>query len=161
MIKNKPRKETNDVETLQLRAASINRGKWVFQIAKEGLKAGMKWDDIREAIHKAGAYKGYNDFLRTSDIKKFAKAFATESLIKTNDAEIPVLTDDEFVWEVNYCPLVEGWLEFTEDQDFLENLCEACMEVDRGAMDTYGWTLELKETIARGDGKCTICMRRK
>ena len=161
MIKNKPRKDTKDVETQQLRAASINRGKWIYYIVKEGLAAGMKWDDIREAIRKAGAYKGYNSFLRTSDLKKFAKAFATEELIKTNDAEIPVLTDDEFVWEVNYCPLVEAWMQYTNDEQFIAKLCDACMEIDRGTMDTYGWELELKKTIADGDGKCTICMKKK
>jgi len=161
VIKNKPRTNVEDIEIQQLRAASINRGKWIYHIVKAGLEAGMKWDDIREAIRKAGAYKGYHDFLRTADLKKFAKAFATDALKKTNDAEIPVLTDDEFVWEVNYCPLVEAWMQYTDDEEFIAKLCDACMEIDRGTMDTYGWNLELKKTIAGGDGKCTICMQKK
>ena len=160
MIKNKPRKDVEDIEIQQLRAASINRGKWVYHIVKAGLEAGMQWDDIREAIRKAGAYKGYNDFLRTSDLKKFAQAFATDALKKTNDAEIPVLTDNEFVWEVHYCPMVEAWMQYTDDEEFIAKLCDACMEIDRGTMDTYGWKLELKNTIAGGDGKCTICMKK-
>jgi len=160
MIKNKPKNYIGDVEAEQLRAASINRGKWIYQIVKAGLEVGMKWGDIREAIRKAGAYKGYNSFLRTSDLKKFAKAFATDALIKTNDAKIPVLTDNEFVWEVNYCPLVDAWMQYTDDEEFIAKLCDTCMEIDRGTMDTYGWSLELKETIAGGDGKCTICMRK-
>lgn len=161
MIKNTPRNYVGDFEAEKLRAASINRGKWIYQIVKAGLEAGMQWDDIREAIRKAGAYKGYNNFLRTSDLKKFAKAFATDALIKTNDAEIPVLTDNEFVWEVHYCPLVEAWMQYTNDEEFIAKLCDACMEIDRGTMDTYGWNLELKNTIAGGDGKCTICMQKK
>jgi hypothetical protein len=161
VIKNKPRTDVKDIEIQQLRAASVNRGKWIYQIVKEGLAVGMQWEDIREAIRKAGAYKGYNSFLRTSDLKKFAKAFATDALIKTNDAEIPVLTDDEFVWEVHYCPLVEAWMQYTDDEEFITKLCDACMEIDRGTMDTYGWNLELKNTIAGGDGKCTICMQKK
>jgi len=161
VIKNKPRTNVEDIEIQQLRAASINRGKWIYHIVKAGLEAGMTWDDIREAIRKAGAYKGYHSFLRTSDLKKFAKAFATDALKKTNDAEIPVLTDEEFVWEVNYCPLVEAWMQYTDDEEFIAKLCDACMEIDRGTMDTYGWHLELKNTIAGGDGKCTICMQKK
>ena len=39
-------------------------------------------------------------------------------------------------------------------------MCDICMDIDRGAMDTYGWELELNGTIANGDGKCTICMKK-
>ncbi|MDR1932012.1 MAG: hypothetical protein LBQ57_04215 [Spirochaetales bacterium] len=160
MIKNTACNYNDDYEAQQLRAASINRGKWVYQIVKAALDAGMTWDDIREAIRAAGAYKAYHKFPRTSDIKKFAEGFASETLVKVNDGAIPKLTDTEFVWEVNYCPMVDGWLQYTDDQEFLEKLCDACMEIDRGAMDSYGWTLDLPKTIAKGDGKCLICMKK-
>jgi hypothetical protein len=160
MIKNTAQNFNDDYEAQQLRAASINRGKWVFQIVKAGLEAGMAWADIREAIHAAGVYKGYHKLPRTSDIREFAKEFASETLVKVNDGRIAKLTDNEFVWEVNYCPLVAGWVQYCDDEKFLEKLCDACMEIDRGTMDSYGWTLDLPETIAKGDGKCTICMKK-
>ncbi len=161
MIPNKARNFNDDREALELRAASINRGKWVYMLVREALNAGMTWDDVREAIRAAGAHKGYHDFPRTTDMREFARGFATGDLTKVNDGEIPVLTDDEFVWEVHYCPMVEGWMQYTDDEQFIDKLCDACMEVDRGTMDSYGWELELKETIGKGDGKCTICMRKK
>lgn len=161
MIKNEARNYNDDFEAQQLRAASINRGKWVYQLIRSGLDTGMTWDDIREAIRAAGRYKGYHSFPRTTNIKEFAKGFATKELYKTNDGEIPVLTDNELVWEVHYCPLIEAFMEYTDDKDFIAELCDVCMEIDRGTMDTYGWVLELKETIGKGDGKCTICMKKK
>lgn len=158
MIINKAKNYNDDFEAQQLRASSVNRGRWIYQLAVAFLEAGMTWEDIGEAIRAAGRYKGYNDFPRTTDMKEFAKGFATESLVKVNDGAVAKLTDDEFVWEVNYCPMVEGWLQYTDDEEFIKKLCDVCMEIDRGTMDTYGWELELKETIANGDGKCTICM---
>jgi len=161
MIKNEARNYNDDYEAQQLRAASVNRGKWVYGVVRAGLDAGMTWDDVREAIRAAGAWKGYNCFPRTTSIKVFAEGFATDTLVKVNDGAVTKLTDDELVWEVNYCPLVEGWLHYTEDEEFIANLCDACMEIDRGTMDSYGWELELPKTIADGDGKCVICMKKK
>ena len=160
MITNAAKNYNDDFEAQQLRASSINRGKWVYQLVSAFLEGGMSWDEIREGIRAAGKYKGYHSFPRTSDIREFAEKFATEELVKVNDGRIASLTDNEFVWEVNYCPMVEGWLKYTDDKEFLSKLCDICMDIDRGAMDTYGWELELKGTIANGDGKCMICMKK-
>ena len=160
MINNKPRNYVGDYEVELLRAASLNRGKWVYKVVKHGLNAGMTWDDIREAIRRIGAYNGYNVYPRTNDIKEFAKAFCTDTLMKMNDAEVAKLTDDEFTFVVHHCPMVDAWLRFTDDEEFIAELCDACMEIDRGTMATYGWNLELKETIGKGDDKCTICMKK-
>ena len=160
MIKNQASHYNDDFEAQQLRAASINRGKWIYQVVKCGLEAGMSWDDIREGIRAAGAFKGYHCFPRTSDIKKFAEEFANEELVKVNDGRIARLTDDEFVWEVHYCPLIEAFMQFTDDEEFIGQLCDVCMEIDRGTMDSYGWQLELQETIGKGDERCMICMKK-
>lgn len=160
MITNTAKNYNDDFEAQQLRASSVNRGRWIYQLVVSFLEAGMSWDDIGEAIRAAGRYKGYNDFPRTNDIKVFAEGFATEELKKVNDGRVASLTDNELVWEVNYCPMVEGWLSYTDDEEFLKKLCDVCMNIDRGTMDTYGWELELKSTIANGDGKCTICMKK-
>ncbi len=161
MIKNQAENFNDDREALELRAASVNRGKWVYQVVRHALDAGMSWDEIREAIHRAGAYKGYHEFPRTTDLKEFARGFATQDLTKVNDGRIPVLTDEEFIWEVHYCPMVEAWMSYTDDEEFISKLCDVCMEIDRGTMSTYGWELDLKETIGRGDGRCMICMKKK
>jgi hypothetical protein len=161
MIRNRAENFNDDREALELRAASINRGKWVYMIVREALKAGMSWPDIREAIRAAGVYKGYHEFPRTTDMREFARGFATTELTKLNDGRIPILTDREFVWEVHYCPMVEGWLQYTDDAEFIAELCDACMEIDRGAMESYGWEFELGETIGKGDGKCVMRMRKK
>ncbi len=160
MITNTAKHYNDDFEAQQLRLSSVNRGKWVYQLVKSFFFFFLNWDEIREVIREAGRYKGYHDFPRTGDIREFAEKFATEDLVKVNDGRVASLTDDEFVWEVNYCRMVEGWLKSTADPEFLEKLCDICMDIDRGAMDTYGWELELKGTIAKGDGKCTICMRK-
>ena len=57
MIKNQAENFNDDREALELRAASVNRGKWVYQVVRHALDAGMSWDEIREAIHRAGASK--------------------------------------------------------------------------------------------------------
>ena len=160
MIKNAAQNYNEDYEARQLRSSAVNRGKWVYQIVKAFLEAGMTWEEIRDGIRDAGRYKGYHNYPRTSDIGEFAEKFATKELVKLNDDRIASLTDEEFVWEVNYCPMVEGWLQYTDDEEYLSKLCDICMDIDRGAMDTYGWELELKGTIADGDGKCTICMKK-
>ena len=47
MITNTAKHYNDDFEAQQLRLSSVNRGKWVYQLVKSFLDAGMTWDEIQ------------------------------------------------------------------------------------------------------------------
>jgi len=149
-----------EYEVGYLEDAVENTGKWYYMLATGALEAGMSWNDIREAIRKAGYYKGYNDYPRTSDLQAFAKAYAKESFVKTRKLKKVALTEDKFIYEVHHCPLVKSWKHFTDDKELISKLCDVYMDLERSVMETYGWNLEVEKAISKGNNNCTICIRK-
>ena len=49
----------------------------------------------------------------------------------------------------------------TDDSAYLAQICDCCMEMDRGIAAGLGWEMNLEGTIASGDGKCRMCWRKK
>ena len=49
----------------------------------------------------------------------------------------------------------------TDDEEYMSQICDCCMDMDRAMAESLGWTMDLEHTIAAGDGKCTMCFRKK
>ena len=76
--------------------------------------------------------------------------------------EIVELTDERFIVEFNYCPLVSGWLKQTENEDDIETLCDIAMDGDRGVVDMFpAFDFDLQGTIAGGEKVCRLVFSRK
>ena len=71
------------------------------------------------------------------------------------------LSDDAFDVDFYYCPLVNAWQKQGCSDKQIEMLCDWAMEGDRGIAEAFGCELELKKTIAKGDGVCQIRIKRK
>ena len=73
------------------------------------------------------------------------------------------LIDDLFDLKIDlgYCPLVKAWQGLTDDEEYMSRICDCCMDMDRAMAEGLGWTMDLEHTIAAGDGKCTMCFRKK
>lgn len=158
MIKNEPKKYVNDKEVNELRDQYFNRGMWFYKIVERAIEEGLDYDFARKAIFNAGVWNGKNKFPKTNDIRVFAEYFMTDGVIKANEGKLVQLTDNKLIVDVGYCPLVAAWQQFTNDEEKIALLCDISMEVDRGIMSTFGWTLELDGTIGSGSNRCRLCM---
>jgi hypothetical protein len=69
--------------------------------------------------------------------------------------------DDVFDVDFYYCPLVNAWQKQGCSDGEIKDLCDWAMEGDRGIAEAFGCEMELKKTIAKGDGVCQIRIKRK
>jgi hypothetical protein len=146
-----------------LRAAIEHRATWFYLLLDEACKKGLDPDDFaRKAITRCGHFHGKEKFASGGDIQKFAAQFATELNKKIFEIDVRELTDQRFVVEFHYCPLVNAWLKQTKDPKEIEQLCDIAMDGDRGIISVSpGFEMTLEETLAKGGSCCRIIITKK
>lgn len=160
-IKNHP--TVNEPEVLNMRSALEHRATWMSLLIDEIRKNGADWESMaRQAIRRCGVFHGNHKFSYTADMQAFADQFASELYRKIFEMDVKELTQDRFVIEFNYCPLVTAWQKLGRPEEEIETLCDIAMEGDRGIADVFkDFTFELGNTIAKGGRCCEIVFTRK
>lgn len=145
------------------RAMIEHRATWFYMLLDEARKKGLDWDDFaRKAIFRCGCFHGDAKFTKTSDLKQFAGEFANEAVKKIFEMDVKEVSDDRFVVEFHYCPLVAAWLKQTSDEKDIAHLCDIAMDGDRGIVNMFpGFEFNLGETIAAGGKVCHIEIKKK
>ena len=157
-----------------------HRALWLYFLYDEARKKGIKPETFApDAIRRCGIYHGLRA-LTGKDTAVKSPALA-DGLANDNKAGCrllqkklfpPVgkaifemkflrLDDDAFDVDFHYCPLVTAWQKQGCTDEEIDKLCDWAMEGDRGIADAFGCELELKKTIAKGDGVCEIRFKRK
>jgi len=149
--------------TNNLRAFIEHRATWFYLLLKEARERGLDWEDIgRKAILSCGKFHGNNKFTKTSDLKEFSCQFPGDIGTKVFEVEVKELTEDKYVIEFNYCPLVAAWQKLTDNEEDIATLCDIAMEGDRGILSTFkDFDFQLGETIASGGKVCRITITKK
>jgi len=160
-IVNKPKEHGEHVE--QLRNGIEHRATWMYLLLDEARKKGLEWDDFaRSAVFKCGQFHGSVKLPDTESIKEFGTAFAYDTLRDVFDMEIIELNEDKFIIEMNYCPLVSGWMKQTDNEPDIDHLCDIAMDGDRGIVDQFpSFDFDLQSTIAKGDSVCRVVISKK
>lgn len=161
MIINEPKKYIGDYAVDAVRAAYENRGRWYYYLVEEGLRQGLTLEFAREAMRDAGSFQYSTRFRDVKEIPEFVEKFMTYGVEKVNEGEIVEQDSEHVCIELGYCPLVAAWQKLTDDSAYLAQICDCCMEMDRGIAAGLGWEMNLEGTIASGDGKCRMCWRKK
>jgi hypothetical protein len=175
-LKNTPKK--NGFIIRNIRNFFEHRALWMYLLCDEARKKGLKPEDFAPAaIRRCGIYHGMRA-LTGKDLPAETAAAGTASanggscrLLKKKlfppvgkaifEMEFLNLDDDSFDVDFHYCPLVSAWQKQGCSNEEIDKLCDWAMEGDRGIAESFGCELELKKTIARGDGVCEIRFRRK
>ncbi len=146
-----------------MRAAIEHRATWMYLLMDEARKGGLDWDDFaRKAVLRCGRFHGDCKFSKTDDLQAFGKEFANEMVKKIFEMDVVELSEDRFVVEFHYCPLVSGWKKQNADDKDIEQLCDIAMDGDRGIVETFpAFNFELQDTIAKGDKVCRIIITKK
>lgn len=148
----------NDKHTEDMRGAIEHRATWFYLLLDEAEKSGAAWEELgRKAIGRCGVFHGSNKFTKTEDLQAFSKEFANELVQKIFEMDIVECTEDKFVVEFHYCPLVAAWLKLTDDEAKVDKLCDIAMDGDRGIVSEFPkFTFDLQESIAEGGEVCRI-----
>ena len=161
MIVNEPKKYIGDYGVDSVRAAYENRGRWYYYLVKAGLDQGLPLEFVRDAMREAGKFQYETRFKGMTEIDEFAGEFMTYGVEKVNEGEIVEKDENHLKIDLGYCPLVKAWQGLTDDEEYMSQICDCCMDMDRAMAEGLGWTMDLEHTIAAGDGKCTMCFRKK
>lgn len=153
----------NEKEVLKDRAAIEHRATWFYLLLDEARKDGLDWDSFaRRAIKRCGCFHGNTMFKDAENLKDFSNALISDTVKNIFEAEIVEVTDDKFILEFNYCPLVTAWVKQGASEEDIAKLCDIAMDGDRGIVSTLGdYELDLKSTIAEGGDCCRIVIEKK
>lgn len=143
----------------KFRAAIKDRAVWFALLYREFLKE-LPPETVekaaRRAIHAYGILKASRDTEPLS-AKSLLDNFVESGGAKIFDASIKKI-ESGVLNSVHNCALVDGWKEMGCSQDEIELFCDIAMDGDRGRAEGHGLTLELKETLAKKDDFCWICL---
>lgn len=147
----------------EVRSAIEHRATWFYLLLDEAKKRGLDWEDFaRQAILRCGCFHGKIKYSDAANLTEFSKKFANPLYAKIFEMDIKELTDHRFVVEFNYCPLVNAWLKFTDNEAEIDQLCDIAMEGDRGIIKSLpGYAMELADTIAKGGPCCRIIITKE
>lgn len=149
--------------TVDLRSAIEHRATWFYLLLDEARKKGLAWDEFaRSAIFRCGRFHGENNFSGTDSLVHFAREFANENVRRIFEMEVLESTEERFIVEFHYCPLLSAWLGQGVSAEDAAHLCDIAMDGDRGIIDTFpAFSFDLQCTLAGGAGVCRVVVARK
>jgi len=170
-IKNTAKK--NGFLTRNLRNFFEHRALWMYFMCDEARRKGIKPEIFTPAaIRRCGIYHGMRALTgKDAAVKEAGGHGASCRLLRKKlfpsagksifEMKFIRLNDDAFDVDFHYCPLVNAWQKQGCSDEEIDKLCDWAMEGDRGIAQAFGCELELKKTIAKGDGVCEIRIKRK
>jgi len=150
-----------------------HRALWLYFLCDEARKKGIKPENFAPAaIRRCGIYHGMRALtgkdtaVQTAGAKGGSCRLLQKKLFPSVgkaifEMKFLKLDDDAFDIDFYYCPLVTAWQKQGCSDEEIDKLCDWAMEGDRGIAEAFGCDLELKKTIAKGDGVCQIRIKRK
>ena len=137
-----------------------HRALWMYLLCDEAKKKGLPPEEYApEAIKRCGIYQGAELRKKAGggdSLKGLKKTLFSKFAQWVFEMDIKRCTDDNLDIDFHYCPLVKAWQKQGCSDEEIELLCDHAMCGDRGIAESFGCTLQLHKTIAKGDENCEI-----
>ena len=137
-----------------------HRALWMYLLCDEAKKKGLPPEEYApEAIKRCGIYQGAELRKKAGggdSLKGLKKTLFSKFAQWVFEMDIKRCTDDNLDIDFHYCPLVKAWQKQGCSDEEIELLCDHAMCGDRGIAESFGCTLQLHNTIAKGDEICEI-----
>ena len=137
-----------------------HRALWMYLLCDEAKKKGLPPEEYApEAIKRCGIYQGAELRKKAGggdSLKGLKKTLFSKFAQWVFEMDIKRCTDDNLDIDFHYCPLVKAWQKQGCSDEEIELLCDHAMCGDRGLAESFGCTLQLHKTIAKGDEICEI-----
>jgi len=160
-IKNIPKSRSGLIKAI--RGLLEHRSLWLYFLLDEAEKRGIKSEEFaKSAIMRCGCFHGDQLAAKagTKSLKGLKKTLFTLPARKVFEMKVLACDDDRLDIDFHYCPLVAAWQTQGATDEQIEKLCDIAMQGDRGIAKSFGCSLDLGRTIARGDDKCEIRFKR-
>ena len=137
-----------------------HRALWMYLLCDEAKKKGLPPEEYApEAIKRCGIYQGAELRKKSGggdSLRGLKKTLFSKFAQWVFEMDIKRCTDDNLDIDFHYCPLVKAWQKQGCSDEEIELLCDHAMCGDRGIAESFGCTLQLHKTIAKGDEICEI-----
>ena len=137
-----------------------HRALWMYLLCDEAKKKGLPPEEYApEAIKRCGIYQGAELRKKAGggdSLKGLKKTLLSKFAQWVFEMDIKRCTDDNLDIDFHYCPLIKAWQKQGCSDEEIELLCDHAMCGDRGIAESFGCTLQLHKTIAKGDEICEI-----
>lgn len=137
-----------------------HRALWMYLLCDEAKKKGLPPEEYApKAIKRCGIYQGAELRKKAGggdSLKGLKKTLFSKFAQWVFEMDIKRCTDDNLDIDFHYCPLVKAWQKQGCSDEEIELLCDHAMCGDRGIAESFGCTLQLHKTIAKGDEICEI-----
>lgn len=154
MITNTPSVKSEELDIC--REGFEHRAAWMYWLLEEAEKAGLDDEFARKAIFNCGCFLGKNVTPQTDDVVEFAMQF-TKDAKDVYEMDYVNVTPERVDVEFHYCPMLNAWKKFTDDEAKLARLCDIAMCGDRGTLSEYEqFEFHLGRTIADGNPVCEV-----
>ena len=158
IVKNEARIKTPI--TVGVREQLEHRALWMYLLTDEAAKAGLPRDAYAPAaIRRCGLYQGANLVEKGgmgTSLRGLKKALFGFFARRVFEMDILRSDDDHLDIDFHYCPLVKAWQKQGCSDEEIAQLCDHAMCGDRGIAESFGATLDLPQTIAKGAPTCQI-----
>ena len=137
-----------------------HRALWMYLLCDEAKKKGLPPEEYApEAIKRCGIYQGAELRKKAGggdSLRGLKKTLFSKFAQWVFEMDIKRCTDNNLDIDFHYCPLVKAWQKQGCSDEEIELLCDHAMCGDRGIAESFGCTLQLHKTIAKGDEICEI-----
>lgn len=132
------KKQDHGAQCEALRTAMETRAAMIYYFVKAAKDMGYDYVELgRKAMFDNGIYKAKTSFTKTDKVEHFAQDYMRPETVEAFDGKIICCTSECMQEESTYCPLVACWQRLTDDEKFLEELCDIAMCGDRGILSCY------------------------
>ena len=156
----------NDREEINnLRSQMQQRAQWLYFIIDEMKKRGLDYESVcRDAIYRVGCFRGaqmIEDFADKGDLVELGECFRHSLNCIAFEKEFVCQNPEKLEMHFHHCPLVEGWRQVTDDEEFIAELCDIAMDGDRGIFSNIPDSeFILESTIAAGAPVCKLIVQK-
>lgn len=155
-------KQDHGPECESIRVAMETRAALIYCFVKAAKDMGVDYVALgRKAMYDSGIYKVRTSFRETDRVDEFTKDYMKPDTLRAFDGQITTCCPTCMVEESTYCPLVSAWQKLTDDEKFVEELCDIAMYGDRGILSCYPeFEFSLLGTLFDGD-RCKVQVKKK
>lgn len=146
-----------------IRAAMENRAALIYYFVKAAKDMGVDYLQLgRTAMFNNGIHKVKTSFRETDRVDELAKDYMKPETLMAFDGALVKCSETCMLEESTYCPLVAAWQKLTDDEQFIEALCDIAMYGDRGILSCYPqFEFSLLGTIFDEGRKCRVQVKKK
>ena len=152
------KKQDHGPECEALRRAMEVRAAMIFYFVKTAKDMGVDYLTLgRRAMFANGVYKVRTSFTDSDALEDFVRQYMPEKTLEAFDGKITECSKARMREESTYCPLAACWQKLTDDEPFIEELCDIAMCGDRGILSCYPqYRFELQGTLFDEGKTCRV-----